>query len=357
MDRNAKQKAAGLFTKADEIDISEASIGPELSKVWFDEETGKIAVSVDRLLFDDLTEVTSRYLEPNGYTLNLENMLAVIDSMRLGVFAMTGSKSKDSGQAVAKKLIPALCMQLPKKGDVGKVLRGFYEEVGRYEAELGRLQDAEMRARQSADASIKDDGAKKIIENLRVENLALRGELERFQKKLSSLEVALRNISPAVEGDEMPAGAKTCVVRSVRVQEGVVLLKGSDSQFTFPLKSLEGTPQIGSRAIAFFDGGSARAVHVYDPPPKPFEYHVAQVMSCDGHKIKIKFPTRKEVIISLAAGQPSPSRESQILCRFSEGHLISLTAIAQDLGPRIVDLIFEEQTRNQLKQVLDLEAA
>ena len=356
MDRKANQKSAGLYTTAEEIDIAQATIGPDLSKVWFDEENGSIAVSVDRLLFDNLTEVASRYLEPNGYSLNLENVLAVIDSMRLGVFAAVSSKSQADGKVTAKKLMPALCMQLPKKNDVGKVLRNFYDEIGRYESELARLQNAELRARQTAESSIKDESARKIIENLRVENLSLRSDLERIQKKLVNLENAFRANAPASD-DEMPTGARNCVVRSVRVQEGVVLLKTPEAQFTFPLKSMEGTPLAGARAVAFYEGGIVRSVWVYDPLPKPFTSQIARVMSAEGRKIKIRFPSRRETVITLSSEQEAPTRDSQILCKFSGEYLVSLTAITLDNGGKIADLVFDEQTRNQLQDMVGREAS
>lgn len=357
MDRKANQKSAGLYTTAEEIDISQATIGPDLSKVWFDEENGSIAVSVDRLLFDNLTEVVSRYLEPNGYSLNLENVLAVLDSMRLGVFAAVASKAQADGKVAAKKLMPALCMQLPKKNDVGKVLRNFYDEIGRYESELARLQNAELKARQTAESSIKDESARKIIENLRVENLALRADLERNQKKLVNLENAFRASAPASHDDEMPTGARNCVVRSVRVQEGVVLLKTPEAQFTFPLKGMEGTPLTGARAVAFYEGDVVRSVWVYDPLPKPFTSQIARVMSAEGRKIKIRFPSRKETVITLSSDQEAPMRDSQILCKFSGEYLVSLTAIALDNGGKIADLVFDEQTRNQLQDVVGREAS
>ena len=357
MDDKTKQKSAGLFTTAEDIDLSEAAIGPDLSKVWFDEESGTIAVSIDRLVFDDLTEVASRYLEPNGYSLNLENVLAVIDSMRLGVFATIGSKHLPDGKPVGKRIMPALYMRLPKKNNVGKVLRSFYDEVGRYEAELARLQLVESKSRQSVDPSIKDESARKVIENLRVENLTLRSDLERIQKKLLSLENLFRENVQATNSGDMPAGAKNCVVRSVRVQEGAVLLKADETQFTIPLRKLEGTPVAGARAVAFYEGGVARSVWVYDPAPEPFYCQVAQVISVEGRKIKIRFPNRKERIIALLSDQEPPAQGGKILCKFSGAHLVSMTSVEIDNGGKIADLLFEEQTINQLKDVGEREAS
>jgi hypothetical protein len=171
-----------------------------------------------------------------------------------------------------------------------------------------------------------------------------------------NLENAFRANAPASD-DEMPTGARNCVVRSVRVQEGVVLLKTPEAQFTFPLKGMEGTPLAGARAVAFYEGGIVRSVWVYDPMPTPFTSKIAKVMSTEGRKVKIKFPSRRETIITISSDQEAPSRDSKILCKFSGEYLVSLTAVALDSGGKIADLVFDEQTRNQLQEMVGREAS
>jgi hypothetical protein len=350
-----KQKLAGIFTAPNEIDVAEASISADLSKVWSDDEHGSIAISMDRIVFDDLTEVASRYLEPNGFSLNLENILSVIDSMRIGVFASLTSKSGELQKA--KMVMPMLFMQLPKHKSVGKVLKKFYEEVTRYESELTRLQDAELRAQKNADLAIKDDNARKIVENLRIENLSLRSDLERLQKKLLDFENFIKSNATPAYNNEMPTGTRQCVVRSVRVQEGIVLLKAGESQFTFPLKLLDGTPEVGSKALAVYEGGVPRHVWIYSPRPHPFNPKFAQVMSVDSNKVKIKFANRRERIVALSPDQAIPPKGSFILGLFSGDFLVSLTSIELDNGGKIADLVFDEQTKIQIKDSVEQEVS
>ena len=80
-DQKLKLKSAGVFVDAADIDIASADIDVTLANVWTDDSRSEIAVSVDRVLFDKLVDVAARYLEPQGYSLNLENLLATIDSM------------------------------------------------------------------------------------------------------------------------------------------------------------------------------------------------------------------------------------------------------------------------------------
>ena len=107
-DSHSNRKQAGVYINASDIDVTDAALDPGLSKVWTDEATGEIVVSVERVLFDSLLDISARYLEPHGYSLNLENLLATIDSMRMGVFANTTSKPGSDGRSIAKKLIPVL---------------------------------------------------------------------------------------------------------------------------------------------------------------------------------------------------------------------------------------------------------
>lgn len=355
MGKNPSQKDAGLFTSPDEIIVSDATIAPELTKVWADEDQGLIAVSVDRLVFDSIPDIAARYLEPNGFSLNLENILAVIDSMRIAVFAGVASRQV-SNKDVAKKMLPAVFMQLPRKSEVGSILKRFYNEIGRYESELGRLQDAELRARKVADSSIKDESVKKIVDTLQTENLALRADLERLQRTLAAAESQLQASFQAQERTVV-TGLKEYVVRSVRVQEGAILLKADDTQFSYPLKALDGTPVVGAKAIGFHGGSDAPLVWIYSPRPTPFIERLAVAVAVDGRKVKLRFDNRSERVVTLTSHQIIPPRNAKILGRFSGEHLVTLVLVGSESGARICDLLFEEQTKRQLDDVIDQEAS
>ena len=356
-DSRSKQKLAGLFVEVKDVDVSDASIDTGLAKVWSDEPSGELAVSVDRLLFDSLLDVATRYLEPNGFAQNLENLLAIIDSMRLGVFATTSAKNRSDGRAVAKKLMPALFMQLPRKREIGPILRRFYDEVARYESELSRLQLVESKARQALDSAIKDESGKKTLESLRRENDALKEELARISKKLAFAEDAIRSVPINGQDNLLPPGIRSCVVRAVRVQEGVVLLKSDDTQFTVPLKSLEGTPTLSARALGFHEGGVIKSVWIFDPKPEPFSSKLAVVVATDGRKIKIKFTDRIEQIVQVSAGEEIPNPGTAILAKYAGVHLISLVGVSSDASLRVADIIFDRQTKMQIEEQFSGEAS
>ena len=347
-DPRAKQKLAGVFVDAKDIDVKNASIDSALGKVWSDETTGELAVSLDRVLFDSLLDISARFLDPHGFSLNLENLLAIIDSMRLGVFATTGSKPAGDGRLVAKKLMPALYMHLPRKNSVGPLLQRFYDEIGRYESELARIQDLESKSKKIMDSAIRDDSGRRSVEMLRQENAGLRDELARMSQKLVAAEGALRAVPSAAADHQIPVGVKSCVVRSVRPSEGVVHLKSGETQFSFPLKSLGGLPALNSRALSFHEGGVPKSVWAFDPVPEPFASVLVQIIAIDGRRAKIRFPDRREQVVTMAEFGREVSMGEIAVAVFARDQLIDLRAVGSADGSRQSDVVFDEQTRRQL---------
>jgi hypothetical protein len=349
-DSPLKQKQAGVYINANDIDVTDASLDPTLSKVWTDETTGEIAVSVERVLFDSLLDVAARYLEPNGFSLNLENLLATIDSMRLGVFASVASKNGPDGRAVAKKLIPGLYMHLPRVKTVGPTLTRFYDEIGRYERELARLQDIEAKARKIAEVSAKDETGRAAIEALQSENQALRAELGRLSSRLNLAEQALKSSAAETDGDVMPNGIRSCVIRAVRPAEGTVLLKSGEQQFSCPLRRLDGVPSLNARGLAYYEGGVLKSVMIFDPAPAPFEFQLADVMAVEGRKIKVRYSDRREGLLTMAADQAVPGVGVRIIAKLATGFLVDILPVAVAGDSVIADMVFDEQTKRQLHE-------
>jgi hypothetical protein len=352
-DPRSKQKLAGVFMDGRDIDVTHATMDTSLAKVWSDENTAEIAVSVDRVLFDSLLDVAARYLEPHGYSLNLENLLATIDGMRLGVFAVGSSKPSSDGRMQAKRLMPHLYMHLPRKNTVGPLLQRFYDEIGRYERELARLHELESKAKKSVEAAIKDDSGKKAVAALHVENAALREELARLGKKLAMAESALSAVPSAASDNQLPIGVRNCVVRSVRVSEGLVTLKSGDSQFSVTLAQIGGLPMVNARTAAYFEGGVLRSAWVFDPLPKPFGTKLAQVMAREGRKLKIRFADRSESLVHVAVDRGDVTLGARVLARFAEQQLVDLTVVEAATGVVLADIIYDAQTKRQIESLFE----
>ena len=352
-DAREKQKLAGLFVDAKDVDVRNASIDPSLSKVWSDDATGELAVSLERVLFDGLLDISARFLEPHGFSLNLENLLAIIDSMRLGVFATTSSKPASDGRLVAKKLMPILFMHLPRKNKIGPLLQRFYDEIGRYETELGRLQDMESKSKKAMESAIRDESGRKTAELLRHENQSLREELAKMGKRLAMAEGALRSVPSSSADNQIPVGVKSCVVRAVRPSEGNVLIKSGDNQYSVPLKSLGGLPTINARALAFHEGGVLRSVWVFDPKPEPFTMLLADVVAIDGRRAKLRFADRREQIVTLTGNDHGIIVGGSVSATFAKGQLIDLVAVTEGELSNVADSMYDKQTKRQLEIMFD----
>ena len=348
-DSRDKQKLAGLFVDAKDVDIKSASIDPSLGKVWSDDATGELAVSLERVLFDGLLDVAARFLEPHGFSLNLENLLAIVDSMRLGAFATTSSKPGSDGRLVAKKLMPALFMHLPRKSKIGPLLQRFYDEIGRYENELARLQDMESKSKKAMESAIRDESGRKAVEVLRQENQILRDELAKMGKRLYMAEEALRSVPSASTDNQLPIGVKYCVVRAVRPSEGNAQIKSGDSQYTVPLKTIGGLPTLNARALVFHEGGVLRSVWVFDPMPEPFSRVLAEVVAVDGQRVKLRFKDRREMIVSLNGNLQAVRVGCGVFATFAKGHLIDWATVHESDQSGVADSVYDKQTKRQLE--------
>jgi hypothetical protein len=353
----SNKNLAGLYVDAKDVDISHATLDGSLAKVWVDDAVGELAVSLERVLFDGLLDVAARYLEPHGFSLNLENLLAMVDSMRIGVFASVSSKKAVDGRFVAKKIMPNIFMHLPRKKTVGPLLQKFYDEVGRYESELARLQEVEAKSKKVMNAAIKDESGRKTAEILLQENTNMRDELTNMSRKLARAEEQLR-AAPGVQGDhQLPVGVRSCVVRGVRVSESVVMFKVGDAQFSVPLKSLSGVPAINARGLSFYESGVLKSVWVFDPKPEAFSTLLAEVVAVDGRRAKLRFRDRREQIVTMAVGESLVAVGTPVIARFAGGFLVDLSSVGLDGKSVAADLIYDQQTKKQLESIFSREVA
>ena len=240
-------------------------------------------------------------------------------------------------------------MHLPRKSKIGPLLQRFYDEIGRYEAELARLQDIESKSKKAVDSAIRDESGRKSVELLRLENDALREELSKMGKRLAMAEDALRSVPSSTGDNQLPVGVKSGVVRAVRPSEGNVLIKSGDNQYTVALKTLGGLPVINARALAFHEGGVLRSVWVFDPKPEPFTMSLAEVIAVDGRRAKLRMSDRREQIVTLTGSDHGITTGGSVLVTLARGQLIELTPVATGDVSGVADSVYDKQTKRQLE--------
>ncbi|MCX6123865.1 MAG: hypothetical protein NTV34_03840 [Proteobacteria bacterium] len=343
----SKLQEQGIHVDALDLDLSLSSWDESLSKVWVEESTGELCASMDRLLFESPTSAALRFMEPQGFQLNLENILACLDSMRFSIITKT-SPHKKEGKFSPKKIIPSLYMKLPQRSARGHLLSKFYEEVGKYESELSRLQQFEAQSRRLIQEALKDETGKMAVARLQNDNEILRQEIGRLSKQVGQLTSAI-NAAPILNRENaIPSGVRSCQVRQVKEQENLIHLKADEGQYSFPLSKINGTPTVAGRALAYFEGGIARAVWVFDPLPEPFKYITALVLFADSASIKVRSDDRVERVIAARSADQGIRRGHKIILVFSGATFIDWINFEVDKSDWIAEELYDNQTARQL---------
>lgn len=339
----------GIHVSEETIDVTSASWDESLSKVWVAETSGELCASIDRLIFETPITAAVRFMEPHGFNLNLENILACLDSMKFGVFAKTTGK-KVQDREVAKKIIPALFMKLPQRNAKGHLLRKFYEEIAKYESELTRLQQYEAQSRKTAQEAIKDETGRSALAQVQRDNELLREEVNRLSRRVAQLSAAIESVPLHGRETLIPAGIKICQVRQVKEHENLVHLKSEVGQYTFPLSQLNGIPAVGARAFAVHDGGQVRAVWVFDPLPAEFQYSVAKVLVVDGSRVKVRGQDRANHIVDLTPAMQPPQRGDTLILKIASGSVVDWTQVNTHSFEHVISEVFDQQVRRLVGQ-------
>jgi hypothetical protein len=350
MDGSEKDKylGQGIFLDEDSTDLSHSSFDPSLSKVWHDPQSGELCASVDRLTFEPLSVIVQKFLEPNGFALNLENLLACLDSMRVGLFAKAGTAK--GGKHPLKKHWPMVYMRQPQKHSRGFLLGRFYEEINRYEAELTRLQQFESQSRRQAQEAVKDESGRALALQLMRDNDNLKQEINRLAARLQNMESAMRDVPIAKSDVQLPSGSRSCTVRSIQIHDQTVHFSSEKGQFSWSLKLLGGVPEIGARGIAIFEGGSLRQVLVYEPRLRSFDVEPGVIKAVDGTRIKIEFADRTQQLYTLDTASEVPPLGSTLVVTKYQDQLIDIQAPKNSVVQHAVDKVFDRQTRRQLRR-------
>lgn len=335
----------GIYLSDESIDVSAATWDQSLSQVVVDESTGELCASIDRMLFESPTEIGVRFLEPHGFNLNLENLLACLDSMRVGVVAKVNGSKRPDGKLTAKKIAPAMYMRLPVRTAKGPLLSRFYEEISKYEAELTRLQQYEAQSRRAMQAAVKDESGRAAVLQLQRDNEMLRDEVERLSRKVGQLTAAIESVPIHSHQSTLPPGVRLSTVRQIKEQDNLVFINGESGQYSFPLSRLNGIPTVGSRALAMHEGGVVRGVWVFDPAPRPFQWNLAEVLFSDGGRIKVRTVDRTELILEASERADAVRRGDQILLQSSGDVVIAWHTFTENKNSRTANHVYDEQTQ------------
>jgi hypothetical protein len=339
-----------VITEEQKVDLSKAAYNENLSFTDLEEESNTFSVSIDRVLFKKLIEVAHTVLNAGGYLINLENTLAVLDSLVIGTRVKLATKDLGSECPVVKHHIPTLQMKLPTKNRIGTLLGLFYDEIKSYEAEIARLSGTVKKG-----DSQKQDSAELTKENKKLvqENEDLKAQLELLLQKNACYEKLNKDASRALAEQNMLAPSlRNAVVKEVNIKDRMIHLKSGRTSFMFPLALTTTIPVIGENCLVKIVDGNIRGAFFYEGQGGTMQPRLAEVIYVKDGICKIRDGNRYEYI-QKAANEAERlvintfKRGHKILAYFYEHELIRFSAIetvTQDIyAEKIQEAIVSQQ--------------
>jgi len=309
-----------IFSEDDECDFSKANMAFALSSTEMDEKGEVFHATVDRIPFKKPVEIIATVLEANGYVINLENILACLDHMSMGIKGRMNSQPSGDEPAQIKAYLPCLVFKMPTKGRQGMLLKKFYKEIEGYEAELakaqGQFEEKKKSDKIQSKAELRDE-----IKSLRRENESLKQQLGILTKSLSQVEKSNLSAERQLEsGNYLPGDIRIATVRGILAAERTVVLKTGRKTFHLPMASLSAIPNIGDSCLVHIRDGKAGLAFFYAKKGESFKKSLAQVLSVEGRSVKLRDEMRNTVVIEAANDQ-----EEQIIFSLSRGDELILS--------------------------------
>lgn len=300
-------------------DLHQASYDAELSSAGRDEDQHVIYMTVDRVAYRPAPEVVDKVLAANGFALNLENILACLDELRVGYRVRpTNHAALPNTIPVAQAFIPALTLKLPAKNRVGPLLAKFYAEVDRYQAELAQLR--EEKGRSQGDRRRELDEVRKERDRLREQNLLLQVELEALSRELVSLKKAHADATRALaEQNALPAQVRLAQVHDVDLDRRHVALKSGRKVFSVPLVALWVFPEKEDPCLVSIQDGQVSGVFFHEGSPAPPGMVIGEVLHVARGRCKIREENRRTRVIR--AQNPA---EEELIHQMRRGHRVLL---------------------------------
>ena len=341
-----------VITQDDKVDLSHASYNEHLSLSDMDEENQTFCVSIDRVMFKKLTEIAHRVLSAGGYLVNLENTLAILDSLTIGSRVKLNVKDLAVEKPQVKQHIPTLQMRLPAKNRVGDLLGLFYDEIKNYEEQIERLTLA-----QSKSAKNPEDDPQQLLKQhkkLLDENENLKAKLGELLKKNAQYEKLQKDVSRAfAEQNVLPPTLRLAEVKEVNLKERFIQLKSGRTSFSLPLALAAAIPMVHENCLVKIVDGDIKNAYFFEEKGTPLQPRLAEVVYARDGVCKIRDHARQEYIQTATNDAErmvvrSLKRGQKILAYFFDKELLSFSPLGGPLRDDVVQYIQEALVYHQL---------
>lgn len=320
-----KNSVTQLVMEEDTVDLAKASYALSLSSTGLEEKSQTFHVTLDKVIFKKPVDIITTVLDANGYSLNLENMLACFDELKLGVKAQLSGKAHGAALPVVKEFLPCLQFQLPTMGKIGPILKRFYQEVKAYESQIERLEQGTQTKRSAKEKS--PEQLQKEIDKLKSENSKLKAQVNELSARLALAAKSEANANKALEAQNiMPPNLRIATVREVNLQDRNLVLRSARSTYHLPMATVEHLPLQGDRCLLHIRDAKAISAFFFESQGRKFDIDLAKVLFVGPELCKLR-DSHRQIHIFHAKN----SRETAILSSLKRHSKVLIYSIDQCL--------------------------
>ena len=351
-----EDEAYRVAIESDQYDLQGAGYDGELSFAGQDESQHLVYTTVDRVAYRPTPEVVERILDANGYAMNLENILACLDEVRIGYrLRLSNMSQPPNAIPVARTFIPALTFKLPAKNRVGPLLAKFYSEVDGYQTELAQLREETGRARGGQRHEV--ERLRRERDLLRMQNRILQAKLEDLTSELHQLKKTNADANKALaEQNFLPAQVRVAQVHEVDLGERYVALKSGRKVFSVPLVAIWVFPQKDDPCLVSIQDGEVAGVFFHESAQTPPGLVLGEVLHVAEGKCKIREESRRTRVIeaqNLAERElmHQMKRGDRVLLYLHEGELLRFTPCGAFDSEAFMGAVQESIARWEIAQI------
>lgn len=346
------QNLERIVDSADECDLSTAVLSERLSSIGFEGKGGTFTATIDKLGFRQLVEVVTTVLQANGYALNLENILACIDRLRLAARVRLTAKSAIEHPPKAKLFSPCIRFDLPVKDRIGPLLSKFYAEIDAYESEIARLQVREGKIEDRTVSQLKRE-----IAQLNKENDGLRQKLAEVSRELALLRRDHTDLTQAFESQNLlPKNVRSATVTKLNFLSRHIELKSGLKTFQVPLASLYGVPEERQSCLVSVVDGQVEGVLFHAEASTPLDVRMAKVLFVEDDVCKMRDESRRNWLLHAANPVERDlthqlQRGDRVLLYFYNEHLVRLMPCSKSNAKQFTHNVQEAIARMDIDSI------
>jgi len=332
----SKQKAVVILHQED-ADLSRGRLDAGLSAVDFDEEGKYFYMTMDRAVFTDPVCTIRTVLDAHGFVPNIENILSCLDSFRFSVHTRLKKQPADGeGPAPVGNYLPCLTFELPKKNQIGTLLKGFYDEVSRFSDKTGSKPSSdEAKAREKRTIrKLKDE-----IDSLKTSNDELQKQVTALTRQLSAEQRSLNRASRALDSQQvLPANARLGRIETIDLKRRLAKVKCRRSVYEIPTHMLGHVPDYQARCLITLDADDETPLGIVffsQTELADLEHRTAELLFVDGSRFKARDSRRTEFQIKAVNASETKTiaglrRGDRVMISIADGYVVRFSVLNGD---------------------------